>query len=429
MEPQERDRVVDLVRAACLIIVVGLHAFMAGITADGGRLSVFDATAGQSWFAALTWVVQIMPLFFLVGGFASITQLRRMRARGATATEYAHGRLVRLARPAMITFGTIAVGFGLASLLGVPGDLLAEVGFRMGQPMWFLGVYLGVSALVPVMARLHELAPRRTLAVLATGAVVVDLMRGYTGIEAVGYLNLAFVWLTIQQLGFAYADGWFRKLGRRRLVLGMTISLGLLIMVIGLGGYSPDLIVNLNPPTCSLLLLGVAQTCALTLASPALARFADRPIIRTCVDAVNRRAMTIYLWHMSVLVAVALLALAFGLPFHPAPSDVWWATRLPWLAAIGLDMIIVAGRLGRFEHGVGTATRRLDTTPLAMIIAVIVASSAVVTVLIVGFSVLSATLGTLGLAGALRIVTTRPQSTRSDQARLIGDDYQLSPVT
>jgi hypothetical protein len=206
-----RDRVVDLVRAGCLIVVVGLHAFMAGISVDDGRLSVSDATTGQPWFAALTWLVQIMPLFFLVGGFASITHWRRLRARGATPSEYVRARLERLARPAMITFGVIAAGFGLATLLGVPGDLLAQVGFRMGQPMWFLGVYLGVTALVPIMVRLHEAAPRRTLAVLAGGVVLVDVLRFGSGVEAVGFLNLVFVSATPTAGSAGSTGGTFRS--------------------------------------------------------------------------------------------------------------------------------------------------------------------------------------------------------------------------
>ncbi|WP_161606197.1 acyltransferase family protein [Microlunatus speluncae] len=431
---------VDLVRAGCLIIVVGLHAFMAGITVDAGQLSVSDATHGQPWFAALTWLVQIMPLFFLVGGFASITHWRRLRSRGASPSDYLRARLERLARPAVITFAVIAAGFGLAMLLGVSGELLAQVGFRMGQPMWFLGVYLGVTALVPIMVRLHESAPKRTLAVLAGGAVVVDVLRFGTGIEAVGFLNLVFVWLAVQQLGFGYADGWFRRIDRRQLPAAVIGSLLVLIMVVGYAGYSPNLIDNLNPPTCCLLLLGVVQGLLLTLAAPALERLTHRPTIRTLVDAINDRAMTIYLWHMSVLVTIALIILAAGLPFPEPLSAGWWFTRGFWLLAIAVGMIIAARALGRFERGrptpggrtnrpthpahplrqaqdgpstgSGNETSRrgrLGALPI-MIAAVLLAIVAVGTVLIAGFSLLSAALATLGLAVALRLARgTRPR--------------------
>ncbi len=418
---------VDLVRAGCLIVVVGLHAFMAGISVEAGQLSVTDATTGQPWFAGLTWLVQIMPLFFLVGGFASITHWRRMRARGATPSEYLRARLERLARPAMITFGVIAAGFGLATLLGVPGELLAQVGFRMGQPMWFLGVYLGVTALVPIMVRLHDSAPRRTLAVLAGGAILVDALRFGTGLEAIGFLNLVFVWLAVQQLGFCYADGWFRRIERRHLPVAVIGSLIVLIMVVGYAGYSPNLIDNLNPPTCCLLLLGIVQGLALTLVAPALERLTHRPAVRTVVDAINDRAMTIYLWHMSVLVTIAVIILAAGIPFPTPLSAGWWLTRGYWLLAIALGMIIAARALGRFERGrPGRSAQSSRQGPLRqaqddastgsandksmpfMIAAVLLAIIAVGTVLIAGFSVLSATLATIGLATALRLAGRAP---------------------
>lgn len=402
--PAGRDPVIDLVRAGCLIIVVALHAFMAGISVDGGRLAVFDATHGQSWFAVLTWLVQIMPLFFLAGGFASLTHWRRLRARGATPAAYVHARLVRLARPAVITFGTIAAGFGLASLLGVPGELLAQVGFRMGQPMWFLGVYLGVTALVPIMVRLHENAPRRTLSALAAGAVLIDLVRSATGLEAIGFLNLGFVWLAVQQLGFGYADGWFHRIDRRRLPAAVLLGVAAMIMIGWVGGYSPNLIDNLNPPTCLLLVLGVVQALALTLAEPVLRRLCARPVVATAADAINGRALTIYLWHMAVLVCVALVGLAAGLPFPDPLSPGWWVTRGYWLAAIALVMIIAARLLGRFEHAARPRAEHSARSTVQVLGAVLVAIAAVAAVLVAGFSVLSATAAALGLAGSLRLV-------------------------
>ena len=49
------------------------------------------------------------------------------------------------------------------------------------------------------------------LVVLAAGAVLVDVARHASGIDEIGLLNLAFVWLLVQQIGFWYADGWFDR--------------------------------------------------------------------------------------------------------------------------------------------------------------------------------------------------------------------------
>jgi hypothetical protein len=116
--------------------------------------------------------------------------------------------------------------------------------------------------------------------------------------------------------------------------------------------------------------------------------------------------MTIYLWHMSVLVTIALIILAAGLPFPTPLSLAWWVTRGYWLLAIGLGMIIAARALGRFERGRPRGERRparsTGSLPI-MVGAVLLAIVAVGVVLVAGFSVLSATLATLGLAVALRL--------------------------
>ena len=62
----ERDSAVDIVKAVCLLIVVGLHAMMAGFTYGDGALTITNALEGNPIFAWTTWGLQIMPLFFLL---------------------------------------------------------------------------------------------------------------------------------------------------------------------------------------------------------------------------------------------------------------------------------------------------------------------------------------------------------------------------
>jgi len=63
-----RDRAVDLTRAACLVVVVGLHVMMAGITVESDGLAITNSLDGHPIFAWSTWLVQVMPLFFVMGG-------------------------------------------------------------------------------------------------------------------------------------------------------------------------------------------------------------------------------------------------------------------------------------------------------------------------------------------------------------------------
>ncbi|MGO4231074.1 acyltransferase, partial [Arthrobacter sp. YAF34] len=121
-------------------------------------------------------------------------------------------------------------------------------------------------------ARLHARAPWLTLAGLTSLVIAVDCLRGVMPMLA--YLNMVFVWCAVQQLGFFLADGTLAR-GRIALagiVLASNLVLGLLVW---LGLYSGNMLVNLNPPNLTLLLLGISQAATLQLLRPALTRVAS----------------------------------------------------------------------------------------------------------------------------------------------------------
>lgn len=407
--PAPRDAAIDLVRAVCLVVVVALHAFMAGIAVVDGEIAVTNVVIGQAWFAPVSWIVQIMPIFFIVGGFAGITQWRRMRDRGESAVSFVTGRLRRLAVPAIAAFAVIGVGLTVALMAGVSPDLVGELGFRMAQPMWFLGVYLGATALVPLLSRCHERAPRVTLGMLVLGVVAVDALRMGTGIAGLGFLNLAFVWLAMQQLGFWWADGRLAVMSPRRLVMGLSASLIVLAGLFASGAYSPDMYENLNPPTICLVVLGAAQLFALALAAPRLRQVAARPHVAAAVDAIGSRSMTVYLWHMPALVLVAALLFASGVPFPDPLSPLWWATRPAWILSVCVATVLLVLVAQRFER------RRVTTTGQEpargrVVVAVVLGMAGVVAVLIGGFTPLTAVLAVAGLLVSLRLASGRSAS-------------------
>ena len=67
-------------------VVVGLHVMMAGITVETEGLAITNSLDGHPIFAWSTWLVQVMPLFFVMGGFSSLLAWRRQRDRGTRAT-------------------------------------------------------------------------------------------------------------------------------------------------------------------------------------------------------------------------------------------------------------------------------------------------------------------------------------------------------
>lgn len=335
-----RDTGIDLVRALCVVIVVLLHALMAGVMVDGTGPLFINAAEGAAWFAPLTWVAQIMPLFFVIGGFAGSIAYDRARVRGGSASGFIAARVHRLLLPAVLVLSV--VGAALVSLLivGVPAELVGVAGFRYSQPLWFLGVFLLCQALLPALLAVHHRAPLRGILTLAAAAVLIDVLRAGTGLDALGFLNLAFVWLALQQLGFFLADGRIDALRPGARVGAAITAIGALAALCVAGVYSPDLIENLNPPTAALLLVGVAQTAALSLLRGRLDRLSRRPGVAAFTAFVTARTMTIYLWHMVVVLGMAgvtaLVAMHTGMAL-PVPSSLeWWLTRPLWLAGVVL---------------------------------------------------------------------------------------------
>ncbi|MDR6437780.1 hypothetical protein J2790_002929 [Paenarthrobacter nicotinovorans] len=344
-----RDASVDVIRSLCLVVVVVLHALMVGVSVGPQGPVLENALDGNPWFSSLSWLVQVMPLFFIAGGFSSVSQWRRMQLRGSTAGDYVRLRLVRLLVPAVVLVASVGTGLLILAVAGVPGEMVETAGYRISQPLWFLAVYLGCSALVPLMASAHGKAGLPTLVGLALAIVAVDTGRLFMELPALGYANLAFVWLFIQQLGFWLADGRVGRMSRaaRKWIAGL--SLVLLVHLFASGWYSGDMFSNLNPPTGALALLAIAQLMVFSLAQKRIRRWTERSKAMSLVRLVGSKAMTIYLWHMPVMVSLAGILLM--VPVHlPAPGTAeWWLSRPVWLVAVACALLPVVRRLGRLE--------------------------------------------------------------------------------
>jgi peptidoglycan/LPS O-acetylase OafA/YrhL len=403
-----RDTGIDFVRALCVLGVVVLHSLMVGVTvSDSGPLFA-NASDGAAWIAPLSWVLQVMPLFFVIGGFAGYTSLRRAQQRGGTAKEFVAARIHRLVLPAVCTIGVVGVVLAILLAGGVPPEMVAIAGYRYGQPLWFLGVFLLCQALLPLFAAAHRRAPWITIMLLVAVAVGVDVLRNATGLDGLGFMNLAFVWLALQQLGFFFADGFIDALPRRtRIVIGLA-AIAALVVTFVTGVYSPDLIANINPPTASLLLVGGAHTMMLSLMRGRLAVWSARPLPTRIRTFVTPRAMTIYLWHMPVLLAMAgasaVFAITTGIAL-PEPSSIgWWLTRPLWLATVFAVTALIALLLAGIE------SRRIPTPTRStgrLLAASTIGTAAIVGLLVVGTTPLTATIAVVLLIASLRL--SRPR--------------------
>ena len=361
----KRDLTLDIARVFCVVLVVVIHLLMVGVGTGPDGLVISRPLENQSWFWIATWFGQIMPLFFVVGGFASLTAWRSLQRRGGDASDYVRNRVLRLAQPALPLFLFYVVVVGAATLIGIDPALLDAVVAGAGFPLWFLAAYTACQALVPFMAGLHARHPRLTLVVLLAIVIVVDAVRFLVGIPEIGLPNMVFVWLLAQQIGFWYADGWFAARNGWQLA-GITVASYAVLAVVSLpdGWYSNDMLANLNPPTLPLVCLAVAQACILRALKPWLAKLMNTHAARAVVFLIGTRLMTIYLWHLPIIIILSGAALLIPGASPEPSSAAWWLSRpiffvLVFAALFGLSFLVA-----RWE-----APREVGITPPGYIVA------------------------------------------------------------
>ncbi|MEU4031176.1 acyltransferase family protein [Streptomyces anulatus] len=327
--PATRDRYVDLLRVASLGAVVLGHWLMAAVTPDG----VGNLLAVVPAFQPLTWLLQVMPVFFFVGGFShalSYRSLLRKHPEGTADSVYSaflRARLQRLLRPTMVFVLVWGAAALLVQLLGGGGGLTGVTLRMVTQPLWFIGIYLAMVAFTPPLLKLHERYGWGAFAGLAGAAVAVDVLRFAAGVPYVEFLNFAFVWLAVHQLGFLRADG---RIHRPALLAGAgLVTAGALVAFgpypLSMVGMPGEKVSNMAPPTLALLAHGLWLVGAVELLRAPAARLLERPRVWRTVVAANGVAMTAFLWHLTAMFGVygAMLALDVELP-APA-SAAWWA--------------------------------------------------------------------------------------------------------
>ncbi|MGW3299543.1 acyltransferase family protein [Streptomyces rubiginosohelvolus] len=347
--PATRDRYVDLLRVGSLGAVVLGHWLMAAVTPDG----VGNLLAVVPALQPLTWLLQVMPVFFFVGGFShalSYRSLLRKRPEGSEDSVYSaflRARLQRLLRPTMVFVLVWGAAALLVQLLGGGGGLTGVTLRMVTQPLWFIGIYLAMVAFTPPLLRLHERYGWGAFAGLAVAAVAVDVLRFAAGVPYVEFLNFAFVWLAVHQLGFLRADGRIR-LRRAALLAGGGLVTAAALVALGpyplsMVGMPGEKVSNMAPPTLALLAHGLWLVGAVELLRAPAARLLERPRVWRTVVAANGVAMTAFLWHLTAMFGVygALLALDVDLP-EPA-SAAWW-TQVPLRLALAaaLTAVLVA---------------------------------------------------------------------------------------
>src|SRR6187402_1424569 len=129
LDLSKRDLTLDLARVFCVLLVVVIHLLFVGVDTEArSGIALERPLEAQSWFPVATWFGQIMPLFFVVGGFASMTAWRSLQRRGGNGADYVKSRVLRLAQPTcpLFVFYVVAITAGLL-LIRLAGALSFEV--------------------------------------------------------------------------------------------------------------------------------------------------------------------------------------------------------------------------------------------------------------------------------------------------------------
>ncbi|MFE9043259.1 acyltransferase [Streptomyces sp. NPDC007818] len=358
--PASRDRYVDLLRVASLTVVVLGHWLMAAVTADGQVGNLLAVVPGLQ---LATWAFQVMPVFFFVGGFAHALA-HRSRPRYA---DFLRARLQRLLRPTMVFTGVWGAAALLLQLSGADGGLTGVALRLVTQPLWFIGIYLAMVAFTPPLLRLHERWGWGAFAALAGGAVAVDVLRFAADVPFVEFLNFAFVWLAVHQLGFLRADGMIRRpavLAAAGLA-GATALVALGPYPLSMVGMPGEKVSNMAPPTLALLCHALWLVGAVELLKGPGMRFAARAGVWRTVVAANGIAMTAFLWHLTAMLGVYGALLGLGAPLPAPASGAWWAQVPLRFAAAGLLTALLVAVFRRFEAPAPVAPATDRGGPLA----------------------------------------------------------------
>jgi hypothetical protein len=337
-----------------LAVVLG-HWIMPMLGYANHTITVGDSFSTPGWWT-LTWVMQVMPVFFAVGGAANFHSYSTHLVAGGDGRGWLATRLYRLTIPVLPLLTVWLVAPPLLTGLGLPAQPVGFAAGIVGQLLWFLAVYLLTVALAPLMIKARDRFGLAVPAALAAAAVVVDVAR-FSGVPFVGYLNEVFVWLALQQLGIEYAAGRFSRLSTSAAALIGLTGFGVTALLVVAGPYPASMVglpgqavSNMSPATLCLLTLGIGQLGLLFACRRRIVAFGRRPRVAALQRLVGPRCMTVYLWHISAMIIVTgVSVLGFGY-VTPAAGTIGWLLVTPlWVGALALVLRGLLVAFGRFE--------------------------------------------------------------------------------
>ncbi len=344
--PASRNRAIDAYRAVAMCAVAVGHWLAADVRIVDGSLKGGNGLDSLPSMHILTWIFQVMPVFFLIGGYSNSASLDSHHRAGRPNSSWIRARLARLCAPSAWLAGTWLVIVALGQVLGF-GETAGMAAGVAAIPLWFLANYVADTALSPITLKLYRKHGMKFVGALIALFAVGEAAR-FPKIHYVPQMNIVLGWLLFQVLGFAWKDGHLAK-GRKLVgygAAGYTTAAALVafgpwpLAMVSVPGMK---FANTWPPSLALMFYGLGLCCMAIAAAPAINRFLTRSArMWKLVVVANTMTMTSYLWHFS---ALAIAAFGFSkvgmLPTAAIGTGAWWVQKLPLMGAAFLVLVVI----------------------------------------------------------------------------------------
>ncbi len=355
--PEDRNKYVDFLRAVSILFVITGHWLIATVYFDNGSLTPGDLLDTQPWTRWLTWLFQVMPIFFIVGGYANAVSLDSARRKNVDYAGWLAARLNRLVTPVLVLILAWAALALIMKFLGVRAEVIQFASQASLIPIWFLAIYIMVVILAPATHAAWRRWGYWSFAVFAAFAAMVDLAYFTTNMQWLGWTNYFWVWLSVHQLGYAWRG---ERLGSAAHLLAFSVvgAAALMLMIfegpypLAMAGSPGEGVSNTLPPKATLIALGVLQFGLLLSIEKPMRRLLRSLGLWTATVLINSMIMTIYLWHITVMIIViglAFLAGGFGLGYEPGSGE-WWQTRPVWILVLYAFLLPIALLIAPLER-------------------------------------------------------------------------------
>ena len=364
--PRHRNRVVDFWRAIAIGVVVIGHWLAASIWLQpDDEISLLNALQWIPYAAWVTWLFQVMPVFFLAGGYANARGLRKVTDGDQRRRDWITGRVRRLFTP-VIPLLVLWTALSVTLRAFVPSEVVYAGAMSATIPLWFLSIYLVLTAAAPLTHRWWRAVGPASVFAFAVAAVAVGIARFAFEVPGIGWVNFLLVWATIHQIGYWWSaldhsggvsgrNGWRIAAGCLAVLVAVTWIGWYPVAMVGVPGAG---VTNFMPPTFAMVLLGATQIGLIWGSQQAVARLMSRVRAWHVVVAFSGVIMTVYLWHLSAMSLVATIGLFTfdGAAFRIEPGTAsWWFTRPLWIGTLLIVTALLVAMFARFEWRISAA--------------------------------------------------------------------------